>query len=82
MVMALSHVDVVGLKQAAWRNLMSSLVLVEVVAAWADGCRVIAGAVGCKSRYQRPLAWRVPLRTCRSPFSMMTASFVKVAMQP
>ena len=60
LLMALILVEVVGLKQAAWRNLMSSLVLVEVAAALADGCSVVAGAGACKSRYQRPLAWRVP----------------------
>ena len=36
-LMALIHVDVVGLKQAAWRNWISSVVLVEVIAALAVG---------------------------------------------
>jgi hypothetical protein len=89
--MALIQVDVVGLKQAAWRNWINLVVVVEVIAAFAVGLLVEMVTTGngplfdCvlgRSRYQRPFAWRFPWRTCWLPLFMMTAPFVKVAMQP
>jgi hypothetical protein len=78
--MALIQVDVVGLKQAAWRNWINLVVLVELVAAFALGL-LFKGDAG-RSRYQRPFSWCFPRRTCWLPLFMMTTSFVKVAMQP
>jgi hypothetical protein len=81
LLMALVQVDVDGLKQAAWRNWMSSAVLVEVIAALADGLGWLLGCVG-RFRYHRPLECLSPWRTRWLPLSMMTFSFVNVAMQP
>ena len=50
--MAFSKVEGTGEKRLAWRNLSRSLVVLEVMAAWAVGC---GAAVGGKDIRHKPL---------------------------